>query len=255
MFKSHELNHIFLQPTALQEAPTALTLNEERKRLTAGKATGLILWHEANTYSSDDIPRLIATYLQIRARAEQEAYAAALAANKSVEEAKVLARDAGQSAIEEEFPDLACTFGLELVRLAPDGRHWLKATNLWAMGEELGFNDWRTFLRALSNLGAEIGVLSTYNYTSLSDNQLKIENKKPDAVFYLDLLFNMAIVDGNGTPTGFETWRPDWDKVDNDIIDRVRTHNATGLSNPMAIYSKARPTIQIWILPIENDGR
>ena len=254
MFKSHELT------TALQEAPTALTLNEVRRTGYKGQgkgsnpasSTGLILWHEANTYSSDDIPRIIATYLQISARAEQEAYDAALAASKSVEEADVLARAAGEAAIEVEFPDLASTFGLELVRLAQDGRYWLKAKHLWAMAEELGYKDWASFIKALSNIGTEIGVMSTYNYTSLSPNQLKNEYKKPDTVFYLSLLFNMVIVDGNGVPTGFDTLRPDWGEVDNGIIDRVRTHNATGLQSPMSIYSGARPTIQIWI--VKNDG-
>ena len=244
----------------MQEAPTALTLNEERnesykRRGRNGLGSGLIMWHKANTYSTEDITRFIATYLQISARAEQEAYDAALAASKSVEEADVLARAAGEAAIEVEFPDLASTFELELVRLAPDGRYWLKATHLWAMAKELAYKDWASFVRALANIGAEIGVMSTYNYTSLSKNQLKNEYKKPDTVFYLSILFNLAIVDGNGVPTGqFETLRPNWDEVDNGIIDRVRTHNNSGTSSPMAIYSGARPTIQIWILPIENDG-
>ena len=252
-------------PTALQEAPTALTLNEEQIKSYKGRGTGsnpasrtgLILWHEANTYSTEDITRFIATYLQISARAEQEAYDAALAASKSVEEADVLARAAGEAAIEVEFPDLASTFELELVRLAQDGRYWLKATHLWAMAEELGYKDWNSFIKALLNIGAEIGVLSTYNYTSLSDNKLKIEYQKPDTVFYIDFKFLLAKLDEHGYPIegyDYETYRPKWDEVDNDIIVRVRTHNHTGLSSPMSIYRKTRPTIQIWILPIENDG-
>jgi len=47
------------------------------------------------------------------------------------------------------------------------------------MAEELAYNDWASFVIALSNIGAEIGVMSTYNYTSLSKNQLKKEYKKP----------------------------------------------------------------------------
>ena len=50
-------------PTELQEAPTELTLNEERIESYKGRGTGsnpasrtgLILWHKANTYSSEDI--------------------------------------------------------------------------------------------------------------------------------------------------------------------------------------------------------
>ena len=103
-----------------------------------------------------------------------------------------------------------------------------------------------------SKFGAEIGVLSTYNYTSLSDNQLKIENKKPDTVFYLSFLLNEAIDDGKRVR--HETFRPIWDEVDNGIIDRVRTHNTTGLSTPAATYREARPKIETWIVPIKNDG-
>ena len=220
-----------------------------------GRSTGFLQYHASNTYSSEDIPRFIASFLQIRARAEQEAYDAALADNKSVEEAKVLARDAGQSAIEKEFPKLPATFNLFLVRLAPGGRHWLKTIHLWAMLEELGYDAWQPFQSAITNIGAEIGVLSTYNYTSLSDNQLKIEYQKPDTVFYIDFKFLLAKLDEHGNPIGgfdYETYRPVWDKVDNDIVTRVRCHHNSGLSRPMAIYREARPKIEIWL--VKNDG-
>jgi len=230
-----------------------------KRRVHPNSSTGITLWNAANNNSPQDIMNFFVTNLEIRSQAEDAAYAAALNAGHSEEEAEELASVAGDAAITQAFRGLDPTAVIYLRQLTPGGRDWLSGQNLWAVGKYLGYDSPGPFFNALQAIGCTKSVVDEMFYHNLNSCGITAKLMDPETKFCIDFKLqvmavdedNQPILDANNKQTHV-TQNVDWQRMNPELIKRIRTWNNTGLPYPNIAYVEARPEIQITIIVNAN---
>ena len=230
-----------------------------KRRVHPNSSAGVTLWNAANNNSPQDIMNFFTTNLEIRSQAEDAAYAAALDAKHSEEEAEELASAAGDAAIAQAFRGLDPTAVVYLQQLTPGGRDWLSGQNLWAIGKYLGYDSPGPFFKALQSIGCTKSVVDEMFYHNLDRDGKTAKLTDPKTKFCIDFKLqvlavdedNQPILDANNKQTHV-TQMVDWQRMNPGFIKRTRTWNNTGLSRPSVPYVEARPKILITIIVNAN---